>query len=136
MFKRDIILAEMQKLALILARLVGLKEEGKQAEFNQLAEDTALKEYEIAWQDLLNMPPVDFEIWLQRQAISADKLDALAQLLYLQNEPFGASPKCKINLQKVLLIYDLLEQKHHRQSLDNIRRRKKIEIYITDNITV
>lgn len=130
MFKRDIILAEAQKLARILARLVGLKQEGKQAEFMQLAEDTALKEYDIAWEQLLDMRPVDFEMWLQQQSVSADKLDALAQLLYLQNKPFDASNTCKINLQKVLLIYDLLEQKHHRQSLDNINRRKQIEEFI------
>lgn len=131
MLNRDLILAEVQKLALVLARLAGLKEDGKQAEFSQLAEDTALKEYNIGWDELLTMPPADFEAWVSQQSISADKLDSLAQLLYLHSEPSNTTPDCVQNLRKILLIYDLLEQKHHRQSLDNINRREQIEDLIS-----
>ena|SRR6185312_8703604 len=131
MLRRDILLAEVEKLALILARLVGLKQEGKQAEFTQIAEDTALKEYDIALEELLNMPLPDFEAWLPQQAISADKLDALAHLLYLHSEPFNV--ETIPGIRKILLIYDLLEQKHHRQSLDNINRRKQIERFMVNN---
>jgi len=132
MLRKDFILAEAQRLALILARLVGLKEDGKQAEFAQLAEDTALKEYNIAWDQLLDMPVDDFEEWLSQNSMSADKLDSLAQLLFLQSEPFNATQACIVNLRKVLLIYDVLEQKHHRQSLDNINRSKQIEDFLSD----
>jgi len=131
MLRRDILLAEVEKLALILARLVGLKEDGKQAEFNQLAEDTALKEYDIPLAELLEMPVSDFEAWLLLQPISAGKLDALAHLLYLHSEPFNVETiPC---IQKILFIYDLLEQKHHRQSLDNINRRKQMEKFMVNN---
>jgi hypothetical protein len=64
MLRRDLILAEVHKFALILAKLMGLKQDGKQAEFKQLAENTALKEHDIAWEQLLDMPPHDFETWL------------------------------------------------------------------------
>jgi len=131
MLMRDLILAEVEKLSLILARLVGLKEDGKQAEFIQLAENTALKEYGIAWEQLLDMPPHDFETWLPQQLMSVDKLDALAQLLFLHSEPLSTGADTIINLRKALMIYDLLEQKHHWQSLDNINRRKKIENFIS-----
>ena len=131
MLNRDIVLAEVQKLALILARLVGLKEDGKQAEFTQLAEDTALKEYDITWDSLLDLSPADFAEWLSQNSMSADKLDAFAQLLYLHSEPFNPDNDSVVNLQKILLTYDLLEQKHHRQSLDNINRRKQIEEFLS-----
>ena len=134
MLRRDLILAEVEKLSLILAKLMGLKQEGKQAAFIQLAENTALKEYDIAWDSLLSFSPGDFETWLEQQSFNADRLDALAQLLYLHSEPFHTNAECVANLRKVLLAYDLLEQKHHRQSLDNISRRKKIEKFIAANI--
>jgi hypothetical protein len=67
--------------------------------------------------------------------MSADKLDALAQLLYLHSEPFSINPDTIINLRKVSMIYDLLEQKHHRQSLDNISRRKKIKTFIAGDLS-
>jgi len=130
----DLILNEAQKLALVLAKMLGLKEHGKHSEFVQLAENTALKEYDIAWDELLDMPLVDFEAWLLNEGLSTDKLDALAQLLYLQAEPLVANAQTFLSLQKILHTYNRLEREHRWQSLENINRRKLIEQFMGDSL--
>ncbi len=117
-------------MARVLARLMGLKTEGQSIAFTQLADDTLLKEYGITMDELINMQLNDFETWLLNSGHSADKLDALAQLLYLRTEPLTTSEETLLTLQKVLLIFDVLEQKHHRLSFENISKRKYINSFI------
>ena len=115
MFKRDYILNDIEKLALVIARLIGLKADGKADEFIHLADSTLLHEYNIRLEELLELTIEDFKLKLEKENYSADKLDALAQLLYLHCEPFITGSETLLMLQKVLVIFDLLEQKYHRQ---------------------
>jgi len=133
MYKESFIDNEIRKLALILARLMGLKADGKADEFVHLADSTLLSEYNIDWDELPGMPLNDFEALLQNSNYSADKLDELAQLLYLRAEPFDASGKTLACLQKVLLIFNILEKKYHGQSLGNINKRNFINQYLHNN---
>jgi hypothetical protein len=133
MFRKDHILTEIEKLALVIARLMGLKTDGKADEFIHLVDSTLLSEYNISLAELLELPIEDLQIKLQNENYSADKLDALAQLLYLQGEPFEVNPQTLLTLNKVLLIFDLLEQKYHRQSFENINKRKSINQFLDNN---
>jgi len=133
MYKESFIDNEIRKLALILARLIGLKADGKADEFVKLADSTLLNEYSIDWDELPGMPLDDFEVLLQNNNYTADKLDTLAQLLYLRVEPFDASDKTLACLQKVLLIFNILEKKYHAQSLGNINKRNFINQYLHNN---
>lgn len=130
---RDILVDGIEKLALVLAKLMGFKKAGKANEFTQLAEDTMLKEYDISLAELLGLTLEEFEVSLSRKDYSADKLDALAQLLYLNSEPFTASAETRLSLQKTLVIFDLLEQKHRRQSFENINKRNHIYQFLKNN---
>ena len=56
MYKESFIDNEIRKLALIFARLMGLKADGKADEFVQLADSTLLNEYNIDWDELPGMP--------------------------------------------------------------------------------
>jgi len=133
MYKESFIDNEIRKLALIFARLMGLKADGKADEFVQLADSTLLNEYNIDWDELLGMPLNDFEALLQNSNYNADKLDMLAQILYLRAGPFDASDKTLACLQKVLLIFGMLEKKYHGQSLGNINKRNFINQYLHNN---
>ena len=126
MFKKDFILNEVEKLTLVIAGLMGLKADGKVDEFIKLEDSTLLNEYHIHLKELLELTIEDFKRTLEKENYSADKLDALAQLLYLNSEPFAANPKTQLTMQKVLFIFDVLEQKYHRQSFENINKRKYI----------
>ncbi len=133
MYKESFIDNEIRKLALIFARLMGLKADGKADEFVNLADSTLLNEYDIDWDELPGMSLNDFEALLQNSNYSADKLDVLAQLLYLRAEPFNASDKTLACLQKVLLIFNILGKKYHGQSLGNINKRNFINQYLHNN---
>ena len=130
---RDILVDGIEKLALVLAKLMGFKKAGKANEFTQLAENTMLKEYDISVSELLGITLNEFEAWLSKENHNADKLDVLAQLLYLNSEPFTVSIETRLALQKTLFIFDLLEQKHHRQSFENINKRNRIYQFLKNN---
>jgi hypothetical protein len=132
MFK-DYILNELEKLTLILARLAGFKEEAKPDEFIQLADTTLQNEYNIKLQALLQLSNPDFELLLEKQNYYPDKLDALAQLLYMYQQPFTPDPETLVTLQKILTIFDRLEQKHHRSSFENINKRNTIYQFLQNN---
>ncbi|HEY8783189.1 MAG TPA: hypothetical protein VIM16_16300 [Mucilaginibacter sp.] len=130
MFRKDYLLNDVEKLTLVIARLIGLKADGKVDEFIHLADSTLLNEYNTPLKELLELTIEDFTLKLEKDNYSADKLDALAQLLYLQAEPFSVSPEILSILKKVLIIFDILEQKYHRQSFENINKRNFIYRFV------
>lgn len=132
MFK-DYILNELEKLTLVLTRLAGFKEEAKPDEFIQLAETTLQNEYNIKLQELLDLSSPDFELLLEKQNYHPDKLDALAQILYMHQQPFTPGPETLATLQKIITIFDRLEQKHHRSSFENINKRNAIYQFLQNN---
>jgi hypothetical protein len=133
MYKKDYILNEAEKLTLVIVKLMGLKAENKADKFIHLADSTLLSEYNISLAELLELTIEDFKLKLEKENNSADKLDALAQLLYVCNEPFSVDPETLQVLQKVIIIFDLLEQKCHRQSFENINKRNLINQFINHN---
>jgi hypothetical protein len=132
MFK-DYILNELEKITLMMARLASLKVEAKPDEFIQLADTMLQNEFDIKLQELLELTPEDLEFLLEKQNYHPDKLEALAQLLYMYCEPFSPNPETLLALQKVLLIFDRLEQKHHRSSFQNINKRNSIYQFLQNN---
>ena len=133
MYRKDYILNEVEKLTLVIARLIGLKSAGKADGFIQLADSTLLHEYNIPLEGLLELTIEGFKRTLEMENYSASKLDALAQLLFLNSEPFAVNPETLLALQKVLIVFDLLEQKYHRQSFENINKRNRIYEFMNNN---
>ena len=130
---KDYILNEAEKITLILARLAGLKEKAKPDEFIQLADTMLLNEYNIKLEELLSLKPDEFELKLSIENYHPDKLEALAKLLYMYAEPFEPNPETLVGLQKVLTIFNMLEQKHHRSSFENITKRNTIYQFVQKN---
>jgi hypothetical protein len=131
MYRKDHILNETQRLARLIAKLLGLKnqpdgEEEAQRFYNNTLQD----EFGLPEEDLLLLELADFKAWLQQQKFDAVKLDALAQLLYHEAEPFTAEASKLNQLKKVLVIFDVLEQEHHMQSFENISKRNIIQQYL------
>jgi len=91
MFK-DYILNELEKITLLMARLAGLKAEAKPDEFIKLADTMLQNEFDLKLQELLELTTDEFKSLLEKQNYPPDKLEALAQLLYLYYEPFNPSP--------------------------------------------
>jgi hypothetical protein len=136
MYKKDLILAEAEKLALIIANLMGLKTEAESEQFVQVLNETLQENYNVALDDILLYKTEALRQKVEKESYSADKLDALAQLLFLYAEPFLDDEETWLNLNKVLLIYDMLEKKHHRQSFENIHKRNQILQFLNNTYGV
>jgi hypothetical protein len=131
MYRKDHILNETERLARLIAKLLGLKAmPDKDEEVQQVYYTGLQEEYNITPDDLTAIKTEDFEAWLKQQNLSIPKLDTLAQLLYHDAVPFKADTQTLTQLRKVLIIYNMLEQEHHQQSFDNISKRSIIQQYI------
>jgi hypothetical protein len=123
MYQRDYILTEARKMALLIAKLMGLKTEDNEEEYMQYFNEILHDEYNTELNNLL----------LANAGYSAEKLNALSQMLYVFAEPFNADEETASVLNKVLLIFDVLEQKHHYESFDNLNKRNQIYSFFKNN---
>jgi hypothetical protein len=133
MYQRDYLLNEARKFAQLLARLMGLKSEGKEEEFAQEFNQALQDEYDIELEALVGLSQQDFKVRLQEAAYSAEKLNALSQMLYVFAQPFAPTGDVALLLEKVLIIFDILEQKHHYDSFENIDKRNTIYRFLNNN---
>lgn len=120
----------MQKLAQVLARIMGLKLEGRLEEADDLFKESLLKEFEISEEDLLSDSNNEFNTLLHKKEYPAEKLDTLSQFLYAYLSPSFEPERNKLIAEKLLLIYQMLEAKHHIVSMVNLDRQKKIQRYL------
>jgi len=108
---------------------MGLKAEGNYAEFDHQLNDILQKEYDTDLENLLLLNEAEFTAQIETANYSIEKLNALSQLLFMFAEPFKHDAETQLLLKKVLAIFDLLEQKHHYESFENIDKRKAIYKY-------
>lgn len=125
-------MAEIQKLTQVLARILGLKNESKYDEAEDLIKKTLAEDFEFDFDNLNTVSTSDFETILKSRDLSADKLDILSQLLFESVHPFEDIPETDIMLHKVLVIFRLLEEEHHTQSLDNFSKREMIDKFLNN----
>lgn len=130
MYRRDLLTAEIQKLAQALAKIMGLKQQGELEEADNGIDVMLEHDFGILFSDLLASSPEDFTAFLAEKDFPAEKLDVFSQLLYLK---FNSSTETDDNrsvAEKLQLIYQTLEVKHHVINMINIGRQKSIEQYL------
>lgn len=130
MFQRDYLLIEIQKLSLILARLIGLKKAGKLDDFNLEVDALLQAEYDSDLEQILTLSEDEFSTFLQTTSFSAEKLNALAQILHIFAQPLSNDPIAVLLLRKVLLIFDHLAEKHQYSSYQNIEISNSIRKFL------
>jgi len=133
MYRRDLLTAEIQKLAQALARIMGLKQLGKLEEAELGIDDMLENDFGILFSDLLDSTPDDFSLFLSDKDFPSEKLDMFSQVLYLKFDPTITDTQHTAVAQKLQLIYRLLETKHHVVNMINIGRQKSIEQYLNLN---
>ena len=128
MYKRDLITAEIEKLAQVLARIMGLKLELKLAEADILLSETLENSFGLT-PILLTQPDLQpFENWLNESLLPAEKLDSLSEFLYYE---LGMSDQQnKLIAPKLNLIYQRLADQHKIVHLVNLHRQKTIQQYL------
>jgi hypothetical protein len=126
---RDLVVDEVQRLVQVIARLLGLKTVATNAEFAKEFDRILRSEYDTGLEKLISLTEEDFNTTIEATGYSSEKLNDLSQMLYAFATPFKADDETQLLLKKVLAIFDLLEQKYHYQSFENIYSRKHIARY-------
>jgi hypothetical protein len=128
MYRRDLITAEIQKLAQVLARIMGLKLEGKLTEANQLFDETMESGFQLPKEILEQEDLTVFENWLNNSNLPPEKLDSLSEFLYYE---LGVSQeKNQMIAPKLNLVYQYLSDQHKIVHLVNLHRQKTIQQYL------
>lgn len=130
MYRRDYILNEARKFAALLAKLLGLKTDGNMAEFQAETAAVLRQEFDTDLPTLLNLSTEDFTSHILASNYTAEKLNALGEILYLHATPLKADAARRVAAQKILLVFDLLEQQYHYQTFENIGRRAELEEFL------
>jgi len=128
MYRRDLITAEIQKLAQVLAKIMGLKLEGNLDEAQQVFEETMEAGFNLPIEILESTDQTMFEGWLNSIDFPAEKLDSLSEFLYYE---LGVSDeRNKLIAPKLNLIYQTLADKHKVVHLVNMHRQNLIKQYL------
>ncbi|WP_090887583.1 hypothetical protein [Pedobacter rhizosphaerae] len=128
MYRKDLITAEIQKLAQVLARIMGLKLEGKLAEADHIFKETMEGSFNLPIDMLLLEDLSAFEKWLESSDLPSEKLDSLSEFLYYE---LGISAeRNQLIAPKLNLVYNHLSDKHKIVHLVNLHRQKTIQQYI------
>lgn len=128
MYRKDLIKAEIEKLSQILAKIMGLKLDGKLEEADQIFKATMLQSFGLQTHLLFEADISIFEKWLRENYLSAEKLDSLSEFLYYE---LGISPERNQKIAPRLnLIYEQLSNQHKIIHLINLHRQKTIKQYL------
>lgn len=120
MYRKDLILKETQRLIDMLARLMGLKNSNLLPEAQQLATQSVTENFGLNTSLLVAMSDNAFDAWISEKKLSADHLNALAQLLYYCAAPWQQAGSDPLAARKALKAFTLLEQQYHIQSFENL----------------
>lgn len=131
MYRRDLLTAEIQKLAQALARIMGLKLQGKLEEAAEGIDELLENDFGILYPDLIKAN-LDFSAFLSDKDFAAEKLDLFSQVLYLRFDPSVKDEAIKSLAEKLILIYQTLENKFHVINMINIERQQKTQQYLTN----
>jgi hypothetical protein len=129
MYQRDLVLDEARRMALVIAKLLGIKAVATDQEYRQEFNDVLESEYNTELGTLLALNEQDFNTLIKSNKYSSEKLNALSQMLYVFAEPFEWNDETQLLLKKVMATFDVLEEKYHFQSFDNISKRNSIYSY-------
>ncbi|HEY0057325.1 MAG TPA: hypothetical protein VGB63_18390 [Pedobacter sp.] len=132
MIRKDFIDSEIQKLAQVLAKIIGLKNDGNLDEALELSRRTLSENFGLDNQLLEHGSVGELETLLKSRNYSADKLNALVEILFESTHPFPDTEECRALAHKTALVLNLLETEHHQQSFENLGRREMIDNYLNN----
>ena len=128
MYRRDLLTAEIERLAQVLARIMGLKLEGDLAQAGLLFNETITNSFQLSPEILENHDISLFEKWLNETDLPAEKLDSLSEFLYYE---LGiSSERNQLIAPRLNLIYKVLAEKHKIVHLVNFHRQEIIQQYL------
>lgn len=130
MYRKDLITSEIEKLAQVLARIIGLKTELKLKEAEGLLNETLQSSFGLDKSLLFDIDIQPFSDWLNSANLNAEKLNSLSDFLFSDLD-FEQNPiNSQLLAQKLNLVYQFLSDKHQIVHLINLGKQKYIQQYI------
>lgn len=130
MYRKDLITAEIERLAQVLARIMGLKVELRLKEAEILFDETLLAGFGLPKSLLLDVDVEPFLAWLEQANLAPEKLNTLTDFLFSELD-FERNPIIsQLYAQKLNLIYQFLVDRHQIVHLINMGRQKYIQQYL------
>lgn len=126
MFKRDSLTAQMQQLSHTLAKVKRLIEERQDAQALSTLQEVLGEYFGTSITDLLETPANVFIQRFKKEGLKPEELGLLADFLDVLGTLNGDSKERRTIWEKVVLIYDTLEQEHKVVSFAHIARRSAI----------
>lgn len=126
---RDLVVDEINATARIIAKIFGIKASRTQQEFKKEFDKVLPNQDYTELAGVMALSEDDFKVLINSDQYSSDKLNALSQILYVFAEPFKDDEATHLLLKKVMLIFDVLEEKYRFQTFDNISKRNAIYKY-------
>lgn len=130
MLRKDFIEAEIQKLSQVLARILGLKNDGDIESAKELSYGTLADTFKFTPERLKQATAEEFEEDVKAKKLSAEKLNLLSRFLFESVYPFEETEETFGVLNKTIVVLNLLEKEYHQQTLENISRREQIEKFL------
>ena len=128
MYRKDLITAEIERLAQVLARIMGLKLEGDLTKANSLFNETITNSFKLPTEILEDIAIAAFEKWLAESDLPPEKLDSLSEFLYYE---LGVSTeRNQLIAPRLNLIYKVLAEQHKIVHLVNFHRQEIIQQYL------
>lgn len=130
MYRKDLITSEIERLAQVLAKIMGLKVELKLKEADLLFEETLATSFGLQKSLLIDIDVEPFNNWLKEANLPPEKLNTLTDFLFSDLD-FERNPIIsQLYAQKLNLIYQFLVDQHQIVHLINMGRQKYIQQYI------
>lgn len=126
MLKRDSLTAQMQQLSHTLAKVKRLILDNEPVEAAQAIESVLGHYYGTRVADLVTTPNDAFEQQLIEQGFAAEELARLADFIDLGAQVHAAPASRRSLWEKVIRVYDVLEEVHQAVSFDHIMRRTEL----------
>lgn len=128
MYKRDLIKSEIENLALVLAKILGLKQIGNVVEAEQTFNDTINKDFGLNPQLINSADTKQFLIWLNESTLPPEKLSSLSEFLYWKfTQDENPNKQLAIMLNAV---YNKLIIEHKIVHLDQLQKQEHVKKYL------
>ena len=128
MIRKDLLKSEIERLAQVLAKIMGLKLSGDLAPAQDLFNDSVENYFSLPISVLENQDSLVFEEWIENSNLPAEKLDSLSEFLYYE---LGVNTdRNRLIAPKLNTVYQVLAKKHKIVHLVNFHRQEIIKQYL------
>ena len=130
MYKRDLITSEIQKLAEVLSRIMGLKKDGELDAADTLFKQTCEEKFGITEDVLVDINLKSFKETLVNRNHPPEILNSLTNFLYFYLLNTAEEASKPVIAAKLQYVYQVLEFDHHTVSLENMSRQEVLKKYL------